>query len=77
MGWPDEPLLAALASHMAEAAGLDTLALPPQIRLRHRGDWWLFFNYGPGDWALPEGFECLLGERTVPPQGLTIARRKP
>jgi hypothetical protein len=35
----------------------------------------MFFNYGPGDWTLPLGFDCLLGGQTVPPQRLTIARR--
>ncbi|MFD1809993.1 hypothetical protein ACFSHQ_23910 [Gemmobacter lanyuensis] len=74
MGWPEEGLLGQVAAHMAGAAGLRTLALPPQIRLRRRGDWWFFFNYGPGEWSLPEGFDLLLGSATVPPQGLTIAR---
>jgi beta-galactosidase len=74
-GWPAPDLLEALAAHMAEAADLQTLPLPPQIRLRRRGNWWMFFNYGPGDWTLPLGFDCLLGGQTVPPQGLTIAQR--
>jgi len=75
MGWPDAGLLHSLAAHVAGAAGLKTLVLPPQVRLRRRGDWWCFFNYGPGDWQVPAGFDCLLGEAVVPPQGLSIARR--
>ena len=76
MGWPDAVLLEHIAVHMAAAAGLQVLPLPPQVRLRRRDDWWLFFNYGPGDWQLPEGFDCLLGGQAVPAQGLTIARRR-
>ena len=75
MGWPDAALLEALATHMAGVAGLEAIPLPAPIRLRRRGDWWCFFNYGSASWTIPAGFDCLLGGHTVPPQGLTIARR--
>ncbi|MBP9184831.1 MAG: beta-galactosidase [Fuscovulum sp.] len=76
-GWPDETLLTALATQTAAAAGLQTLPLPPHIRLRRRGDWWVFTNYGPESWTLPPGFHCLMGGETLPPQGVTIATRVP
>ena len=75
MGWPDAALLEALATHMAGVAGLEAIPLPAPIRLRRRGDWWCFFNYGSASWTIPAGFDCLLGGHTIPPQGLTIARR--
>lgn len=73
MGWPNERLLESLANYIAGVAGVETLPLPSHIRLRRRGDWWLFFNYGTGDWVLPDGFKCLMGKTVVPPQGLVIA----
>ena len=75
MGWPDAALLEALATHVAGVAGLEAIPLPAPIRLRRRGDWWCFFNYGSASWTIPAGFDCLLGGHTIPPQGLTIARR--
>lgn len=74
-GWPDETLLAEVAGHAAALSGLETMALPAYIRLRRRGNWWIFTNYGPESWTLPPGLRCLLGDTTLPPQGVTIAER--
>ncbi len=46
-GWPDETLLSSLVVHAARNAGLETIPLPVHIRLRRRGSWWVFTNYGP------------------------------
>jgi beta-galactosidase len=74
-GWPDETLLSSLVVHAARNAGLETIPLPVHIRLRRRGSWWVFTNYGPESWTLPPGFRCLMGSQTLPPQGVTIAER--
>jgi beta-galactosidase len=73
--WPDEALLSALMHYAATEAGLPMMELPPHVRLRRRGDWWMFFNYGPEPWALPPGFRCLLGQPELQPQDLCIAER--
>ncbi len=73
--WPDEALLTSVIGHAVATAGLETLAVPDHVRLRRRGDWWVFVNYGPQSWTLPPGFQCLLGHITLPAQGVTIARR--
>jgi beta-galactosidase len=74
-GWPDAALLSDLMAHAAKRAGLETIPLPSHIRLRRRGHWWVFTNYGPESWTLPPGFRCLLGDQTLPPQGVTLAER--
>ncbi len=74
-GWPDPALLASLMAYATQMAGLETLPLPPHIRLRRRGNWWIFTNYGPESWTLPPCFRFLLGGNTLPPQGVTIAER--
>lgn len=75
--WPDEALLGGVMDLLCIAAGLQTMALPEQIRLRRRGDLWFFTNYGPASWTLPEGFDCLLGSPDLSPHSVTVARATP
>ncbi|MDE2385102.1 MAG: beta-galactosidase [Alphaproteobacteria bacterium] len=75
--WPDEKLLQGLIGRAAKAAKLKTLALPPHIRLRRRGDWVFAFNYGPKAWPLPKGAKPLLGSKTLKAQELAIWKAGP
>ena len=60
--WPDEDLLAATLEHLlVRQAGLSPTPLPPQVRLRRRGDLTFAFNYGPEDWEGPGAAEFVLG----------------
>ncbi len=44
--WPDDALLKRLLERMANEAGLATVKLPPDVRLRKAGDLQFAFNYG-------------------------------
>jgi beta-galactosidase len=74
--WPDEALLAAVIDLACTRAGLPLMALPAHVRLRRRGEMWIFTNYGPEVWTLPEGFDCLLGDHVLPAYGVTVAVAK-
>ncbi|MCO5731415.1 beta-galactosidase [Rhizobium sp. SSA_523] len=73
--WPDEMLLQAVMSLLAKEAGLSVMPVPEHVRLRRRGDLIFAFNYGPGDWTLPQGVEPILGERVLKPQAVALWRR--
>ncbi|MCM2292452.1 beta-galactosidase [Allorhizobium sp. BGMRC 0089] len=72
--WPDETLLTATLCLLAKRAGLTTLPLPPQIRLRRRGDLTFAFNYGPTSWSIPVSGNFLIGGPELPPQGVAVWR---
>ncbi len=77
-GWPDAALLARLFSRMAKEAGIATLALPEDIRLRRQGNLCFVFNYGPEPidldtfMALPEAL--LIGTPSLAPAGIAAWR---
>lgn len=75
-GWPDAALLARLLARMADEAGVATLALPRDVRLRRAGPLVFAFNYGPEtvDLAAIIGGDIVLGERHCPPAGVTVWR---
>ena len=75
-GWPQPGLLAALMRRAADQAGLETLDLPPGVRLRRRGGLRFAFNYGPESWVVPvdRATELLLGTRPLPPQQVACWR---
>jgi beta-galactosidase len=73
--WPDEDLLAATLEHLlVRHAGLPAIPLPPQVRLRRRGDLTFAFNYGPEPWQGPADADYLLGGPSLPPQDLACWR---
>lgn len=72
--WPDETLLGETVKHLATSAGLDVVSLPPSIRIRKRGDVTFAFNYGPGDWTVPDGKDLFLGTPEVAPYSLAAWR---
>lgn len=45
-GWPDEPFMDAVLKLMFERAGLSWFELGESLRMRDRGQWRYFFNYG-------------------------------
>ncbi len=72
--WPDEKLLHATILLLSKKAKLKTLALPPYIRVRQRGDYSFAFNYGTKNWALPTNAKTVLGKKTLEPQAIAIWR---
>jgi beta-galactosidase len=72
--WPDEKLLHATILLLSKKAKLKTLALPPHIRVRQRGDYSFAFNYGTKNWTLPTKAKPVLGKKTLEPQSVAIWR---
>lgn len=79
-GWPDESLLREVLDRLFISAGIHTLQLPHDIRIRDNGATRYVFNYGPqptdisaliGDAAL------LLGKRKLEPCGVAAFRMTP
>ena len=48
--WPDAGALGSLMALLCRKAGLSTIALPADVRLRRRGDLTFAFNYGETPW---------------------------
>ena len=74
--WPDEALLARVLRRMAGEAGLVTVDLPADLRLRRAGDVTFAFNYGPDIIDLEGIFsgELVIGNGSVPPAGVVAWR---
>lgn len=74
--WPDEALLARVLRRMAGEAGLVTVDLPADLRLRRAGDVTFAFNYGPDIIDLGGIFngELVIGNGAVPPAGVVAWR---
>ncbi len=74
--WPDADLLQAMFMKLCTEAGLTTVELPVDIRLRRRGDLTFAFNYGPAEVDLPadKGREFVLGGQTLPAAGVAAWR---
>ena len=74
--WPDEALLARVLGRMAGEAGLVTVDLPADLRLRRAGDVTFAFNYGPDIIDLEGIFngELVIGNGAVPPAGVAAWR---
>ncbi len=67
--WPDAGALRSLMALLCQKAGLSTIELPAEVRLRRRGDLVLAFNYGETPWPAPFGGEPLIGAQSVAPRG--------
>ncbi len=73
--WADESLLAALLERvLTRDAELPVVPLPPQVRLRRRGDLSFAFNYGPEPWQGPAQADYLLGGPHLEPQEVACWR---
>lgn len=74
--WPDEALLDAVVAAVAERADLALTPLPEGVRVRRRGSLRFAFNRSPEtvDVPAPAGADFVLGDRRLPPQGVSIWR---
>ena len=72
----DDEYLRHLFEGLATEAGLTTLALPPTLRLRRRGDLTFAFNYAPDpvEAPAPAGAGFVIGDRMLPPYGVCVWR---
>jgi beta-galactosidase len=61
-----------LMALLCRKAGLATIELPTEVRLRRRGDLTFAFNYGGTPWHAPFSGEPLLGEPEVMPRNFTV-----
>ncbi len=62
--WPDAALLDRLVAEMAAEAGIETIPLPRDIRVRRNGTTLYAFNYGPEP--------TLFAGQTLPPAGVAL-----
>ena len=72
-GRPDEALLAEITQRLLADAGLASLELPQDIRIRDNGETRFAFNYGAQDAdisSLVGNAPLLLGDRLLPPCGV-------
>jgi beta-galactosidase len=72
--WPDAGAIAMFMELLCEKAGLATIELPTEVRLRRRGSLTFAFNYGQTPWRAPFSNEPLLGEPEVMPRNFTVWR---
>jgi len=72
--WADARALRSLMALLCRKAGLRTVALPAEARLRRRGDLVFAFNYGETPWPAPFDGEPLLGTSSVAPRGFSVWR---
>ncbi len=72
--WPDAGALGSLMALMCRKAGLPTIDLPEEVRLRRRGDLAFAFNYGDAPWVAPFGGEPIIGAQSVAPRGFSVWR---
>jgi beta-galactosidase len=78
-GWPDEELLDSVLRRVFHAAGISTLDLPEDIRVRDNGATRYVFNYGPRATDISALFgeeTLLLGDRLLEPCGVAAFRRR-
>jgi len=72
--WPDEAALFAAMRHMVSLAKLETLDLPPEVRVRRRGDLLFAFNYGAQAWDAPFMGAPIQGSAKVAPHDHSVWR---
>ena len=72
--WPSVDALSMLMLLLCRKAGLSTIELPAEVRLRRRGDLTFAFNYGETPWRAPCSGQPLLGEPEVIPRNFTVWR---
>ena len=72
--WPDAGALGSLMALLCRRAGLSTIELPSEVRLRRRGDLIFAFNYGDTPWPAPFSGELLIGAPSVAPRGFSVWR---
>ncbi|WP_036279142.1 beta-galactosidase [Methylocystis sp. ATCC 49242] len=74
-GWPDETLADHIVRRLCQMAGIGTMLLPRDIRVRDNGDLRYVFNYGDvaaDISAIADGRSPLLGESLLSPCGVAV-----
>jgi beta-galactosidase len=73
-GWPDDALWGRLIERMAEEAGISTVELPRDVRIRSAGNLRFAFNYGPTSVTLDGSgsLDFVLGGPMLPPAGVAV-----
>jgi beta-galactosidase len=73
-GWPDDALWGRLIDRMADEAGISTVELPRDIRIRSAGNLRFAFNYGPTSITLDGSgsLNFVLGGPMLPPAGVAV-----
>ena len=73
-GWVETGLMTLICAEQMRDAGLDVHEMPEYLRVRQSGEMLIFTNYGPRPVAIPDTFSgrLLLGERILPPAGVSI-----
>jgi beta-galactosidase len=77
-GWADGETQRRVLGGLARQAGLDTIELHRDLRLRDHGPWRFVFNHGPETLdasALVSGMTMLIGSARLEPCGVIVARR--
>ena len=75
-GWPDEKLLKAIINDQMKLAGLETVSMPEYLRVRKRGNFLFFTNYGTKRVSIPIEYEgeVVLGDRNLSQADITILK---
>ncbi|MDQ3079066.1 MAG: beta-galactosidase [Pseudomonadota bacterium] len=81
-GWADAALLDRIMCKMAKEAGLATVEVPRDVRVRRHGALHFAFNYGAepvtlGYDVIAHGADILVGRRALGPADLAVWRRPP
>ena len=79
-GWADAELLDRIMGNMAREAGLATVEVPRDVRVRRHGALHFAFNYGSepvtlGNDVITGGADILVGGRALGPAGVAVWRR--
>lgn len=78
-GWMDGAGWRHLLKLAAQAASIDTLNLPAEVRVSRRGDWVFALNFSSStvDFSPSKNAQCLLGARALAPQAVSIWKVTP
>ena len=78
-GWMDSAGWRHLLKLAAQAASIDTLDLPAEVRVSRRGDWVFALNFSSStvDFSPSKNAQCLLGARALAPQAVSIWKVTP
>ncbi|QGM97339.1 beta-galactosidase [Methylocystis parvus] len=77
-GWPDDAMLDAVLALLLREAGVETLSLPRDVRIRDNGGVRYVFNYGPEEADISQiaaNSRLILGEKRLLPCGVAAFAR--
>ena len=74
--WPDETLLRQIIGDAMKKVDITCHEMPPYLRVRQRGHYFIFTHYGPEQVRIPDSFEgdIILGDREMNQADVTIMR---